>query len=178
MTIEERAAQLGMETCRPFDATGLEPEERIRNYCRQNQCGIYGKNYMCPPYIGTLADIGKKLRGYHRGLLFQYSVPLDVKNDTEGLVRSKLDFHRKILELEKFLTDTGIEKPWGLIGGSCGLCDTCNVLTGKPCVYPEKARASLEAIGLSVEALLERLGIKLEFLDDRVTWTGCILLQS
>lgn len=178
MSIAERAASLGLETCLEFDPAVLEPEERIRNYCRQNECGTYGKNYMCPPYIGTLNEIRDKLRGYKRGLLFQYSLPLDVKNDREGVIRSKLDFHRKTLELEEFVKADGTEKTWGLIGGSCGLCDSCTVLTGKPCSHPDEARASLEAIGIDVSALLGTFGLELEFRDDRITWTGCILVGN
>ena len=176
MDITETATALGLTTCLAFDAALLEPEEQVRTYCRSNKCGTYGRNYMCPPYSGMLGKLRNKFRDYTGGWLLQYSVPLDVKNDREGLVRSKLDFHRKVLELEKAFPPDG--RVWGLIGGSCGLCEACNVLMGKPCAHSRDARSSLESVGIDVAKLLENVGLTLEFRNDRVTWTGCILTRS
>jgi predicted metal-binding protein len=176
MDITATAAGLGLTACLPFDPALLEPEEHVRGYCRNNRCGSYGRNYMCPPYSGRLEKLRNKFRDYSGGWLLQYTVPLDVKNDGEGLTRSKLDFHRKVLEIERlFPPET---RPWGLIGGSCGLCERCNVLTGKPCAHSRDARSSLESVGIDVSKLLGNLGLTLEFRDDRVTWTGCVLTRS
>jgi predicted metal-binding protein len=175
MDIRETAARLGLTACLAFDPALLEPEERVRNYCRSNKCGTYGRNYMCPPYCGTLAKLRTKLRDYTGGWLLQYSVPLDVKNDRAGVDRSKLDFHRTVLEMEKAFPPE--DRPWGLIGGSCGLCETCNVLTGKACAHAAEARSSLEAVGINVAKLLESVGLSLEFRDDRITWTGAVLTR-
>ena len=178
MNIAEHAARLGMETCRKFDPSLLVPEERVRGYCRQNLCATYGRNYMCPPYVGGLAEIQQKLRGYNLAWLLQRTVHLDAKNDIQGLLCSRLDFHRAVLEMEKTTAATGAVAPWGLIGSSCGLCDTCTVLKGKPCPHPTEARPSLEALAVDVRKLLQNLGLELAFHDDRVTWTGCILAGS
>ena len=65
---------------------------------------------------------------------------------------------------------------WALIGGSCRLCPTCAAVEKKPCRHPDKARTSLEALGIDVIALQQRLGLDAAFLPDRITWTGCILI--
>jgi predicted metal-binding protein len=176
MNIPETAAALGLTTCLAFDPALLEPEETVRNYCRANKCGTYGRNYMCPPYSGMLEKLRHKLRDYTAGWLLQYSVPVDVKNDRPAVTRAKLDFHHKVLELEKVFPRES--RPWGLIGGHCGLCETCSVLRGKPCAHPGQARSSLEAVGIDVAKLLGNVGLALEFLPDRVTWTGAILTRD
>jgi predicted metal-binding protein len=176
MDISETAARLGLTTCLALDPAFLEPSAAVRTFCRANKCGTYGRNYMCPPYCGTLEKLAGKLREYTGGYLLQYSVPLDVKHDREGLERSKLAFHRLVLALEKEFPRES--RPWGLIGGSCGLCESCNVLRGKPCAHPGEARSSLEAVSIDVAALLEHAGLKLEFRDDRITWTGAILTRD
>ena len=48
------ARQLGIETCLEFNPGLLVPEQRIRALCFEDKCGNYGKNYMCPPHIGSL----------------------------------------------------------------------------------------------------------------------------
>ena len=176
MDISQAADSLGLTNCLAFDPALLEPEEHVRAACRRNKCGTYARNYMCPPYCGTLAKLSNKFRDYTGGWLVQYSVPLDVKHDKEGLDRSKLDFHHKVLELEKEFPPES--RVWGLIGGSCGLCERCNVLVGKPCAHSRDARSSMESVGIDVARLLEHLGLVLEFRDDRVTWTVCVLTKD
>jgi predicted metal-binding protein len=176
MDIPEIAARLGLTACLAFDPAVLAPSETVRGYCRANRCGTYGRNYMCPPYCGTLEKIAGKLADYTGAWLLQYSVPLDVKHDRPGVEAAKLDFHRKLLALEKEFPPES--RVWGLIGGSCGLCESCNVLRGRPCARPGEARSSLEAIGISVAVLLGSLRMKLEFRDDVITWTGAILTRD
>ena len=169
------AHQLGIETCVEFDTFLLKPEQRIRDLCRENKCGKFKNHYMCPPYTGSLKSIEEKLLEFRKGILLQYSKPLDVKNDSEGLTKSKLEFHKKILALELFADSSGLPRAMGMIGGSCELCETCKAVTKEPCPYPVKARMSLESIAIDVMALLKHLGLESEFRTDRIKWTGCVL---
>lgn len=175
MSILESARQLGIETCLEFSPRLLVPEQRIRDLCFENKCGNYRSNYMCPPHVGSLEEIKARLPEFRRGVLLQYSKPLDVRNDDEGVKRTKVEFHHKILRLEESLRNQGIERVWGMIGGSCELCDVCRAKFGEPCPYPDKARMSLESISIDVLTLLDRFGLDNKFHPDRITWTGCIL---
>jgi len=174
-SVQEQAGRLEFDLCLGFALTLLVPEQRIRNYCVENRCGSYNANYMCPPRIGSLEEIGVRLQGFSQGVLLRYSRPLDVANDREGVIRTKLEFHRLILRLERRLRRRGMTQLWGLIGGNCELCRTCAAVEDKPCGHPEKARTSLEAIGIDVVGLQERLGLDGKFHPDRITWTGCVL---
>lgn len=175
MSLLRFAKQLGIETCMEFDPTLLVPQQRVRALCFENRCGNYGNNYMCPPHIGSLYEIKDRLKKFQRGMLLQYSQPLNVTGDLEGLRQSKLDFHNKVLSLERSLRRRGSKEIWGMIGGNCALCEFCRALTVDPCPYPQKARTSLESIGIDVIALLTTFGLDTKFRADRITWTGCIL---
>ncbi len=130
---------------------------------------------MCPPYVGSLGEIKAQLKKFHRCILLQYSKILDVRSDNKGLKQSKIDFHNKILRLEEFLRNKGVKHAWGMIGGSCELCKVCKAKLGEPCLYPDKARMSLESIAIDVMALLDKFGLDSKFHSDKITWTGCIL---
>ena len=175
MSILEFARQLGIETCVEFGPELLVPEQRIRELCIENKCGNYGNNYMCPPRVGSIGELMAWLTKFHRGVLCQYSKPLDLRNDREGVKRTKIDFHHKILRLEEFLESEGIKPVWGMIGGSCELCEVCRAKFGEPCPYPDKARMSLESIAIDVLSFLDKFGLDNKFHADRITWTGCIL---
>ena len=170
-----RARELGIETCVEFDTFLLKPEQRIRDLCRENKCGKFKNHYMCPPYTGSLKSIEEKLLEFRKGILLQYSKPLDVKNDSAGLAQSKLEFHEKILALEHYADRCGLPRLMGMIGGSCELCSVCKAVTKEPCPYPAKARMSLESIAIDVIGLLDHLGLESEFRPDRIKWTGCVL---
>ena len=175
MSILQFARQLGIETCLQFSPELLAPEQRIRDLCLENKCGNYGKHYMCPPYIGSLKEIEARLQKFPRGILLQYSKPLDVRNDNEGLKQSKIEFHNKILQLEEFLKNEGVTDVWGMIGGSCELCNVCADKPGESCPYPDKARTSLTSIAIDVLAFLDKFGLDNRLHPDKIIWTGCIL---
>ena len=175
MVFEELANSFGIETCIVFNTELLVPEERIRALCFEDKCDYYGKNYTCPPYVGSLKEIRLKLSGFQHGLLLQYSKAINVRGNREGVIKTKIDFHKKVLQMEEALKERGKNKVWGMIGGNCRLCDTCKSRTDEPCPYPDKARMSLEAIAIDVLALLDKFGLDNDFHEDKITWTGCIL---
>jgi predicted metal-binding protein len=173
--IKEYSKKLGIGVCVEIDSAALVPEERIRKYCEENKCGCYGRNYTCPPNAGSLEEIKESLKNYSHGYLFQYSKELDLKKDFKKILKSKDDFHKIILKLEDYMQKGDIEDVWGLIGGNCGLCHVCAIQKDKPCRHPDKSRKSLEAIGIDVVGLLNKLDLDSHFHQDRITWTGCIL---
>ncbi len=169
------AKGLGFEPFLPFHSEMLVPEARIRAFCVEDKCGNYGKNYTCPPYVGFVSDIRNRLKAYKNGILFLHTEILDVKQDREGVHRTMLDFHERVLELETEALHTGFKRVWGLIGGNCQLCQPCRAETDEPCLYPDKARMSLESLAIDVLGLLEQFGLDNQFHPNRITWTGCIL---
>lgn len=182
--VRKHAALMGMDAAVEFDLKLLNPQSRIRSLCSQDKCGNFRKHYMCPPYIGSIEDIGERLAKYHRGILLQRTTPLDVKNDREGLVQSKKDFHELILQLEDYcknlisLRGKEVEHVWGLIGGTCELCHPCKAAIDEPCPYTERARPSLEALAIDVVDLCKRYNLDYEFHPDKITWTGALLLRG
>jgi predicted metal-binding protein len=175
MILEKAAGDLGLVTCLEFDIALIKPEKRIRALCREDKCDSYGKNYTCPPYAGSLGEIRARLKEFKHGWLLQYSKQIEVKNNKEAVIQSKLDFHNKVLMMEDRLKESGASRIWGMIGGNCGLCIPCKARSNEPCLYPDKARMSLEAVAVDVMALLDKLGLDSQFHENKITWTGCIL---
>lgn len=174
-TVLEQAGRLGFDSCREFDAALLVPEEWVRSFCMEDRCGCYNTRHMCPPRVGPLPEIAARLRGFERGLLLQCTRRVDVARDREAVDRTRLEFHRLVLRLERRLRRRRIHPLWALIGGECRLCRTCAAVEEKPCRHPEKARTSLEALGIDVVGLQQKLGLDAAFHPDRITWTGCML---
>ena len=171
-----RIRDLGATNCMFIPSSLLRPDLKIRNYCVDNRCGCYGKHLMCPPNTGTINEADRKFSCFKTCILIQYARPLDVQKDPEGLAQTKRKLHHIVLETEKYFRRKLKHRAvWGLIGGTCALCEECAGFQDEPCPYPEKARTSLEALGIDVMSLLENLGLDNGFYDDRITWTGMVL---
>lgn len=177
--ITRHIKELGATNCRFIPSRFLIPEERIRHYCREDKCGCYGRHLMCPPNTETVSEVRRKLIKFKSGILIQYSENLDVKNDIKGLRKTKLKLHKIILETERYLEEEmGFENTLGMIGGTCELCDECAGYKGEGCMYPEKARTSLEALAIDVISLQKKLNLDGAFYKDKITWTGMIMVEG
>ncbi|MDX9786659.1 MAG: DUF2284 domain-containing protein [Desulfobacterales bacterium] len=177
-TLCAQIRKLGATLCQFIpSARLLVPEEKIRRFCTENKCGCYGNHLMCPPFVGTIPEAAEKISTFTDAILIQYSKGLNVETDTVGLNATKRTLHDIILETERYLQkEMGISTLMGLIGGSCERCNPCAGFMGKPCPYPSRARTSMEALGIDVIALLERLDLDGKFHADKITWTGMILI--
>jgi predicted metal-binding protein len=173
--IIQQAEKINLNISIEFDPGLLLPEQKILAMCIENKCGNFENNHMCPPATGELEENTIRLSKYEYGIFFQYLNFFDVKNDTKALKRSKIDFHKKILQMESFIKDNQINELWSFIGGACVLCNPCEAVNNKPCKNQKKARTSLEAIGINVISILKKLDLDTNFYPDRVLLSGCIL---
>jgi len=126
--------------------------EIFRQYCEQNTCGRYGKNYTCPPHVGEIADLIRDITLRKHAVVWQTISPLEDSFDYEGMVEAR-DRHNEVTlniaeQARALLGDVLI-----LGAGGCFLCQTCAVNTKEPCRFPGKAISSLEAYGIDVSKI-------------------------
>jgi predicted metal-binding protein len=124
-------------------------DERVYYKCLYG-CPSVGSSKMCPPNTPLPRDFERALRKFEWGILVQ-TRPRDI---TDMVVA---------VEREAFLL--GHYLALGLKGGSCFLCSEC---TGddEPCRYPDKARPSMEALGIDVFATLKNVDIPAAVMTD------------
>lgn len=67
----EQAKALGFDTAVPLDPIILETREDVRAMCAADKCGVFGKNWGCPPHCGSVAQCQQTLHSYKRGILLQ-----------------------------------------------------------------------------------------------------------
>ncbi len=164
-------------TIREIEIDKIKITQTVRDYCARNKCGQYGANFMCPPYVGDIEDFKKKLRTYDAGFIVVVKDKVNNPDDMEEFYKPAYRLHEIMLELEKEAKKLGFKNSYALIGGNCKLCKICNAKLGiKECKYPDKARPSLEAMGIDVIDTCRRIGINIEFRKDEVTWVGLDLL--
>ena len=129
----------------------------------QYGCSNYGTNLCCPPFSPTSEETQKVVDEYCYALL--------------GKFRSITDVKKIAPEIEKALFLDGRYKSFSFKGGSCGLCEKCNL---KTCVHPTQARPSMEGAGIDVYETVRRNGFSINVLNDKESqgsYFGLILIE-
>lgn len=159
-----RARDLGFEQSALLPAAEVVTAPWCRVKCRFG-CSEYGNKLKCPPHGMNHQDT--------RELLADYRQVLVVAGTPPGH-----QFHQRLLELEKTAFLAGHHKALVFGAGPCPVCVNCPE-TG-PCLYPEKARPSMEGSGIDVYQTVAKAGIRLEPLtekDQYVKYVGLLLIE-
>lgn len=155
-------------------------DERVRFQCSYSGCRDYGLRYMCPPFTPDIGEFKKVLSKYFMSLLVQLEGKIsDLENWEPEADKYSIRLHNIVYELEKKAFSLGFPFAAGLIGGSCKLCQKCPAKEDPQgrCLQREKARPSLEGLGIDVLKTCENAGINITFSSNKVAFTGLILIN-
>ncbi|MCL2050776.1 MAG: DUF2284 domain-containing protein [Lachnospiraceae bacterium] len=153
----------------PVEKLILMPE--LREFCEQNKCGRFGRNYTCPPYVGEKEELIKKIKSYKIAIIWQNIYELEDSFDFEGMMDGQEKHNQMTLEIaEEAYQEMGRDKVLVLAAGGCTLCPACASLTDEPCRNPGRALSSLEAYGINVAKIEEISGLKYINGKDTVTY--------
>lgn len=151
----------------------------FRKMCESNQCGIYGKCWMCPPAVGDIDDLMKRVRSYPRAILYQTVGKLEDSFDIEGMLDAKKAHAQVSQTIEKKIRLSGGSAGYlHLTCGGCYLCKTCAIVENKPCRFPDEALSSLEAYGIDVYNTTKDTPLKYINGQNTVTYFGLILFEE
>ena len=159
----------------PLDKIVFQPE--LRDYCMQNRCGLYGKNYTCPPFIGDVNELIIKLKTFKKAVIWQNIFPLEDSFDIEGMMYALQKHNAMTMEIARCIYSVlGRSCALVLAAGGCVLCEKCAVVTDEPCRFPEEALSSLEAYGINVSKIVEASGMKYINEQNTVTYFSGVFL--
>ncbi len=149
--------------------------KEFRDICRANQCGNYGKCWVCPPELPDVETVMAKVRSYSNALWYQSVSPLEDSFDIEGMLaagRNHAILSQRIQELAVPMLPKDFLH---LTCGGCHLCKTCAKAEGKPCRMPQKALPSLEGYCVDVYNTTKDTPLKYLTGQNTVTYFGMIL---
>lgn len=184
--LEKEALKLGASDARVISSNDIFVENRVILKCKSG-CITYGTRLTCPPYVPTPDEFRKILTEYHYALLVQFTSTASTKPEVicslyKNMLDNKVDPQEKeaaasfmneyvqgnterlevMLELEKIAFNAGFTFAIALVNGSCRLCETCNLKTGK-CLHPTRARIPEHALGINMKKTAEHAGMPIQF---------------
>lgn len=146
----------------------------VRLKC-QFGCSFYSKTYCCPPHTPTPKETRQLLDSYNRAILLHLQWTKDQQSGRE-IAR----YYENVVSMETELFLDGFYRAFSMIGGPCTLCrhTGCNVLRNEPCHFPEKARPSMEGMGIDVfqTALNHSMPLKTLRTQEETRNLYCLLL--
>ena len=101
-----------------LDVSTIQLMPEVRKMCEANTCRMYGKNWCCPPGVGSLDECGERISRYKEGILVQTVGELEDALDGEAMMETEAA-HREHFEAlrdellkrmnvkEVFMTETG-----------------------------------------------------------------------
>lgn len=173
----EKGKEFGASKATVINTSKVQFSETFREYCKQNTCGSYGTNWMCPPAVKSLEECRADVLGHSNGVLFQTIYTLEDSFDFDGMVKAR-EIHdktfRKMLQYLHLNIDS--KKLLALNVGDCKICEKCTYPDGKECRFPDKAVASLEAYCIDVNNLLTSCDLLYNNGPNTVSFVGLFLL--
>jgi predicted metal-binding protein len=170
----QKALKFGASAAEIIPASSVVVQERVWLKCLVPLCDMAGTNPCCPPYTPQPDFIRKALSQYRWAVLFKRDVrslekyiatSVAQQKEKRGLAVEK-KFHRKTYEivgrLEVYAQTEGYDLAMGFACGSCrsNLCNKapCAFLEKGECRFPLQARPSMEAVGIDVFDLCNKVG--------------------
>ena len=173
--LEKGGLEAGFTHVAPLDCSTIELLPEVRQMCASNSCGIYGKKWTCPPACGTLEECRAKINKYQRGILVQTVGQLEDSMDVDTMMETEALHKDHFFKYEEILRK---QYPDMLAIGAGG-CTRCKVCTypDKPCRFPDKAFASMEAYGMLVTQICKANHMTYYYGPCTIAYTSCYLIE-
>lgn len=172
----ELGKQAGFSHVAPLDCGTIRLLPEVREMCEKNTCGMYGKNWCCPPGCGDLESCEKRIRQYTEGILVQTVGELEDELDGEGMMEAEQAHKEHFTRLEKELRELYPDLlPIG--AGTCTRCKSCTY-PDAPCRFPDKSFASMEAYGMLVTQICQDNNLSYYYGPNTIAYTSCFLLKK
>ena len=175
---------IGVSAAAVFPVADITFDPVFRQMCKDNVCGSYGKNYMCPPSIGEFDDLKNEVLSYKNAILIQTIYPLEDSYDFEGMqdggkahsenINKTLNYIKDEMICDNSANSANIKV---LGAGGCKLCPKCGIIDNTPCRFPDKAISSVEGYCMNVAKMTESHGLKYINGENTVSYVAIFLLK-
>ena len=170
--LEAQLAELPLYIYDFFDPRELEFSSRIRWIC-EHECPMYGRSWACPPGVGSVDSCQAKCLGYENCLLISSIVEVRDITDINETLATRPEHEALTNEVARLMGQQGIT-PYVLSTEACAICESCAILEGKPCRFPETMHPCVESHGINVVPILEQRGLEFQFGANVVTWISLL----
>lgn len=169
---KEEVKKLNIHQISYIDAKDIKYYQWVRDFCEENKCGHFNKNWACPPAVGSVDECRDKLSKYENALIFTGKYKLRREVDYRSMVKAYGEFRELTEKLDENLS-TKLKDYKVFSIGNCKRCEECSY--PEECRYPEKLYPAVEAMGINVSELTKLA--KVNYAEENLTiiYIGMVL---
>lgn len=165
----------GFDEAGIINAKEIDLLDEVRGMCESNRCGLYGKNWACPPYCGSLEQCKSIISEFDKGIIAQTINKLEDSFDYEGMEDAAKKHNEIFVRVSQILKNK-YPKVLSLGVGGCKLCKECTC-PDNPCRFPDEMYSSMEAYGIMVNDVCKKSNLKYNNGIATVTYISCYLIK-
>lgn len=165
------ALQEGFEKAAVVKTSDIPFDFSFRKYCAADVCGMYGKNYSCPPDCGSPEEMRQRVINKSKALVLQSVWKIQCIED-ELIVRNAR-FRHNAMSIEVLGRLQEMKYNGFLIGASyCMLCGDCKLMKNQLCPHEDIRYSCLSAYCICAKGLAEMCDMQYEIKDCNVSFFG------
>ncbi len=173
--IMREAEEFGFSAVGELDFSTIKLMPEVRDMCAANTCGMYGKNWSCPPGCGDLDECKEEVDKYKYGIIVQTVGDVEDSLDFEGMMEVQEEHNKKFEEFAEILRKK-YKSILCLGTGTCTICKECTY-PDTPCRFPEKQISSMESYGMLVSEVCKDNKMNYYYGNDKICYTACYLIE-
>ena len=122
MNIEKYFSHPAIHERRLISTQQIPFSPAVVDACKANRCGKYGTCWTCPPGVGELDELERKIKSYPQAVVFTCKHDLEDSFDFEGMIEGQQIAKQVLREITDALRADG-EAFMALGCEGCGLCE-------------------------------------------------------
>lgn len=161
------AKEIGFTEAAYFDPKSLSFEdcEILRDGCKANDCGFYGKYWTCPPGVGSTDKVREKIQSYDHGMILQMITEAVSCDLNAELFNDISHTFNDMTTMVKDELSNEVENIFMLGMSNCTICDECSYPNEK-CRHPELMIPCISGHCVNVYRLWDTTGNRRARLDE------------
>lgn len=163
--LRRHALDIGADNAKIVPSSMISIEDQVLEMCKKPYCDGYGKSANCPPHTLKPGDFREYIKAYDSAIIFKIDVSVaDMMSEKrEGAFKRIFQIATGV---ETAAKNDGFESAEGYAAGSCKpvFCPEHKACQGlvDECRHPDKARPSMESVGMNVMKAVQDAGWKIQ----------------
>lgn len=161
------AKEFGFTEAAYFDpqTVSFEDSSILRDGCKANDCGFYGKYWTCPPGVGSEAVVEGRVKKYRYGMIMQLlteAISCELQKEFFDEVSHSFNDMTRLVRME---VEKDTDEVFMLGMSNCNICEECSYPHAK-CRHPEERMSCSSGHCINIYRLWDKTGYRRARLDE------------
>lgn len=175
LSIESQLGAFPVYDYRWIETSQIDFTQKVRTVCEMNDCGMYGKRWVCPPAIGTVQACIERAQSYPKAFIFSTVAELSDAFYFDASLKSR-KMHEDVTYRIKEIFESVYPDVYVLSTG-CLTCPSCTYPAAS-CRHPDRAFSTIESHGIHIMQLAKQLDMDFDIGPQMVVYFSIVFYST